>query len=271
MSLLLSLVLLAAPCSTSTDGGTVITCGGAKVLVSLAVGAPFETLPKVVDGMASLYSATERRNAEVVLGKQKHPAIELTLMSSATDKKPMGIARVTAVKERDGVSRVLVCIREPTVPVEQCQPAFEAGLTVKNPTAPEPSLAETPRAWTGAQLKVPADCKQAEPGSIQCKSASLMWGDRPSEGPLNSQKVLAELALRQMPPGSTSAERKCRIGGKPSTCAVLRGTANRSVFTILLGVGLVGDRSTSFQCIALSELKDTVPAPCDQLVAFDRD
>ncbi len=270
MSLLLSLVLAAAPCTTTTDGGTVITCAGAKVLVSLAAGLPFETLPKVVEGMASLYSATEKRNAEVVLGKQKLPAIELTLMNSAADLKPIGIARVTAVKERDGVSRVLVCIREPNIPPEQCQPAFEAGLTVPNPTAPEPSLAEAPRPWSGAQLKVPADCKQAEAGSIQCKSASLMWGDRPSEGPLNSQKVLAELALRQMPPGSTSAERKCRIGGKPSTCSVLRGTANRSVFSILIGVGLVGDRSTSFQCIVLSELKDSVPAPCDQLVVLDQ-
>ena len=72
-----------------------------------------------------------------------------------------------------------------------------------------------------------------------------MWGDRPSEGPLNSQKVLAELALRQMPPGSTSAERKCRIGGKPSTCSVLRGTASRSVFSILIGVvTLPIDRAT---------------------------
>lgn len=271
MSLLLSLVLSAAPpCSTSTDAGTVITCGGAKVLVSLAGGAPRDALPKVVEGMASLYAATEKRDVEVVLGKQKLPAIDLTLMTSATDKKPAGIARVTAVRERDGVSRVLVCIREPGVPPEQCQPGFEAGLTVKDPTAPEPSLGEAPRAWTGAGLKVPADCKQAEPGSIQCKSASLMWGDRPSEGPLNSQKVLAELALRQMPPGSTGAERKCLIGGKPSTCSVLRGTANRAVFSILIGVGLVGERSTSFQCIVLAELKDSVPAPCDQLVALEK-
>lgn len=267
--MLLTLLLLAAPpCTTSTDGGTVITCGGARVLVSLANGAPRDALPKVVEGMSVLYKAVEKHDVELQLGKQKVPAVDLTLLNSATEKKPMGIARVAAVGERDGVSRVLVCIREPNVPPEQCQPGFEAGLTVKDPTAPEPSLGEAPRAWTGAQLKVPADCKQAEPGSIQCKTASVMWGDRPSDGPLNSQKVLAELALRQMPPGSTSVERKCRIGGKPSTCSVLRGVANRSVFTILIGVGLVAERSTSFQCIVLSELKDTVPAPCDQLVSL---
>lgn len=271
MSLLLGLVLFATPpCTTTTDGGTVITCGGAKVLVSLVSGSPRDALPQMVEGMASVYKAVEKRDAEVQLGKQRVPAIELTLLSSATDKNPMGIARVAAVSEPGGGSRVLVCIREPQVPPEHCQPGFEAGLTVKDPTVPEPSLGEAPRAWTGAPLKVPADCKQAEPGSIQCKSASLLWGDRPSEGPLNSAKVLAGLALRKMPAGSTISERRCRIGGKPSSCSVLRGSANRLVITILIGVGLVGERSTSFQCIVLSELKDTVPPPCDQLVGLEK-
>ena len=181
----------------------------------------------------------------------------------------MGIARVAAVPDVGGASRVLVCIREPEVPPEHCQPGFEAGLTVKDPTPPELSLGEARRPWTGAPLKVPAECKQAEPGSIECKAASLLWGDRPADGPLNSDKVLAGIALRKMPPGSTVSERTCRIGGKPSTCTVLRGTANRAIFTILLGVGLVGERSTSFQCIVLAELKDAVPAPCDQLVTLD--
>ena len=272
MSFLLSLIIIAAvpDCTTSTDGGTVINCGGAKVLVSLAPGAPREALPIVVEGMARLYTAVEKRDAEVQLGKQKLPAVDLTLLTSATDKKPIGTARITAVKERETLSRVLVCIREPSVPIEHCQRGFELALTVANPTAPEAMIPDGKAAWTGAPLAVPTGCQLAEPGSIQCKAGSLMWGDRPPDGPLNSQKMLAELALRQMPKGSTRTERACRIDGKPSSCSVLRGLANGSPFTIIIGVGDRQGRSTSFQCIAFAELRDTVPAPCDQLVAFER-
>lgn len=269
MSFLLTLILTAAPaCTTSTDGGTVILCGDAKVLVSLAVGAPKDVLPNVVDGMARLYTAVEKHDAEVQLNKQRLPAIDLTLLTSATDKKPVGTARVTAIQERDGVSRVLICVRDPGVPAEHCQPGFEAALLVSNPTAPDAVLPEGKGQWAGATLTVPAGCKQAEPGSIQCKTASLMWGDRPNDGPLNSQKVLSELALRQLPKGSTSSERACRIGGKASTCSVLRSSANGTTFSIIIGVGDFKGRWTSFQCIALMDLKDVVPMPCDQLVTF---
>lgn len=269
MSLLLSLLLTAAPsCTTSTDGGTVIQCGGARVLVSLAAGTPGEALPGVVAGMSRLYTATEKHDAEVLLGKRRLPAVDLTLFASATEKKPIGNARITAAQERDGIARVLVCVREPGVPVEHCQRGFEAGLTVSNPTAPEPVLPGGQGAWKGAPLSVPPGCQQAEPGSIHCRTASIMWGDRPADGPLNSQKVLADLALRQMLRGATAAERACRIDGKPSTCSVLRGTENGSTFSIIIGVGDFKGRWTSFQCIALAEVKDVVPPPCDQLVAF---
>jgi hypothetical protein len=269
MSLLLNLLLTISPaCSTSTDGGTVINCGGARVLVSLSAGTPKEALPVVVDGMARLYTAVEKHDAVVQVDKQKLPAVDLTLFASATDRRPVGHARITAAPERAGISRVLVCVRDPSVPVEHCQRGFETGLTVSNPTPPEPALPEGQGAWKGATLSVPAGCQQADPGSIQCKAASLMWGDRPADGPLNSQKVLADLALRQMPKGSTAAERPCQIGGKPSTCSVLRGSANGALFSIIIGVGDLKGRWTSFQCIALSDLKDVVPSPCDQLVSF---
>jgi hypothetical protein len=269
MSFLLTLFITAVPaCTTSTDGGTVILCGDAKVLVSLAVGAPKEVLPNVVDGMARLYTAVEKHDAEVQLNKQRLPAIDLTLLTSATDKTPVGTARVTAIQERDGVSRVLICVREPAVPVEHCQPGFEAALRVSNPTAPDAALPDRKGQWAGATLTVPPGCKLAEPGSLQCKTASLMWGDRPSDGPLNSQKVLSELAVRQLPKGSTASERVCRIGGKASTCTVLRSSGNGTTFSIIIGVGDFKGRWTSFQCIALSDLKDVVPAPCEQLVTF---
>ena len=132
---------------------------------------------------------------------------------------------------------------------------------------PEPALPDQGKAaWTGVPLSTPSGCRSAEPGSIECKTGSLMWGDRPADGPLNSQKVLAELALRQLPKGSTRVERPCWIAGKPSTCSVLRSTANGATFSILIGVGDAQGRWTSFQCIALAELKDSVPSPCDQLV-----
>ncbi len=272
MSFLLSLLIVTAVpgCTTSTDGGTVITCGGAKVLVSLAPGTPSEALPIVVEGMARLYTAVEKKNVEVQLGKQRLPAVDLTLLTSATDKKPIGTARLTAAKERENISRVLICIREPSVPVDHCQRGFELALTVANPIAPDAVIPEGKGAWTGATLTVPAGCQLAEPGSLQCKSASLMWGDRPPDGPLNSQKMLAELALRQMPKGSTRTERACRIGGKPSTCVLLAGEARGETFTIIIGVGELQNRSTSFQCIVMGALRDLVPAPCDQLVALEK-
>lgn len=272
MTLLLSLMIFgAAPdCTTSTDGGTVINCGGSKVMVSLARGVPAEALPLVVDGMSRLYSATERKEAEVQLGKQKLRAIDLILFASEKEKKAIGTARITAAPESEGVSRVLVCVTEPGVPLENCQRGFETALVVKNPTAPEPVLPDGKAAWTGIALTVPAGCKLVEPGSLQCKGASIMWGDRPSDGPLNSQKMLAELALRQMPQGSTRTERGCRVDGKPSACSVLRGVANKVPFSIVIGVGDVKSRWTSFQCIVLAELKDVVPPPCDQLVVLQK-
>lgn len=270
MTFLLTLLLAAAPdCTTSTDGGTVITCGGARVLVSLSPGNPAEALPGVAEGMSRIYSAVEKRDAEVQFGKQKHRAIDLTLFASATEKKAIGVARIVAVPEREGLSRVLVCVTEPQVPITDCQRGLESALTVKNPTPPEPVLPEGKSAWTGTPLPTPPGCKSKEPGAIECKTASLMWGDRPPDGPLNSQKVLAEMALKQMPKGSTRVERPCRIDGKPSTCSVLRGTANGAPFTILIGVGDRQGRWTSFQCIAFAELRDAVPSPCDQLVRFE--
>ena len=272
MSFLLSLLIFTAvpDCSTSTDGGTVITCGGARVLVSLAPGTPTEALPIVVEGMARLYTAVEKKNAQVQLGKQSLPAVDLTLLTSATDKKPIGTARITAVKEREALSRVLICIREPSVPIEHCQRGFELAAAVRNPTAPDAVIPEGKDTWTGALLPVPTGCQLVEPGSLQCKGASLMWGDRPPDGPLNSQKMLAELALRQMPKGSASRDRPCRIDGKPSTCALLSGSAQGEPFSIIIGVGEVKSRSTSFQCIVLGALRDTVPPPCDQLVVFEK-
>jgi hypothetical protein len=270
MTLLLSLLLAAAPeCITSTDGGTVINCGGARVLVSLSPGNPVEALPGVVEGMSRIYSAVEKRDTELQLGKQKHRGVDLTLFASATEKKAIGVARIVAVPEREGLSRVLVCVVEPQVPITDCQRGFELALTVKNPTPPEPVLPEGKAAWTGTPLTTPAGCRSREPGSIECKTASLMWGDRPPDGPLNSQKVLAELALKQMPKGSTRIERACTIGGKPSTCSVLRGVANGTPFSIVIGVGDKQGRWTSFQCIAFGELKNSVPPPCDQLVRFE--
>lgn len=272
MPFLLSLLIVtAAPeCITSTDGGTVINCGGAKVLVSLAQGAPAQALPSVVEGMSRLYSAVARRDVEVQLGKQRLRAVDLTLFASEKDKKPIGTARITAVPEREGISRVLVCVMETTVAPELCQRGFETALTVKNPTAPEPVIPDGKKTWTGVALTVPPPCMSSEPGAIECKTASLMWGDRPPDGPLNSQKVLAEMALKQMPPGSTRVERACRIGAKPSTCSVLTGTANKATFNIVIGVGDRQGRWTSFQCIVLGELRDVVPAPCDQLVVFEK-
>ena len=72
-----------------------------------------------------------------------------------------------------------------------------------------------------------------------------------------------------MPKGSTASERACRVGARPSTCSVLRGLANGATFSIIIGVGDYKGRWTSFQCIVLADLRDVVPAPCDQLVAFD--
>jgi hypothetical protein len=271
MAFLLGLILATAPdCSTSTDGGTVITCGGARVLVSIAPGTPAEALPSVVEGMTRLYTAVERRDVEVQLGKQKLKAVELSLFASAKEKTPIGTARITAVAERAALSRVLVCVTDLQVPVENCQRGFELALTVKNPTPPEPTLPEGKSAWTGVALVTPPGCRSTEPGSIECKTGSLMWGDRPSDGPLNSQKMLAELAMRQMPKGSTRLERPCLIDGKASTCSVLSGSANGAPFSIVIGVGDRQGRWTSFQCIALAELRDTVPAPCDQLVRFPK-
>jgi len=273
MSFLLSLMMIIAAvpdCTTSTDGGTVINCGGAKVLVSLAPGTPKEALPLVVEGMARLYTAVEKRDAEVQLGKQRLPAVDLTLLTSATDKKPIGTARITAIKERENFSRVLICIREPSVPIEHCQRGFETGAAVINPTAPDPALPYGKGAWTGAPLTAPTGCQLIDPGTIQCKTGSLMWGDRPPDGPLNSQKMVAELALRQMPRGSTRAERPCRIDGKPSICSVLHGSANGTPITIIIGVGDRQGRPTSFQCIALAELRDVVPTPCDLLFVFEK-
>ncbi|MDP2270069.1 MAG: hypothetical protein Q8K32_04995 [Archangium sp.] len=272
MSFLLSLFILAATpeCTTSTDGGTVINCGGAKVLVSLAQGAPAQALPSVVEGMSRLYTAVEKRDVEVQLGKQRLRAVDLTLFASEKDKKAIGTARITAVLEREGISRVLVCVTETAVAPELCQRGFETAMTVKNPTAPEPVIPDGKKTWTGVALTTPAGCTSNEPGAIECKTASLMWGDRPPDGPLNSQKVLAELALKQMPPGSARVDRVCRIGGKPSTCSVLSGTANKAPFNIIIGVGDRQGRWTSFQCIVLGELRDTVPSPCDQLVSLEK-
>ena len=248
MSFLLSLLIAATPeCTTSTDGGTVINCGGAKVLVSLAQGAPAQALPGVVEGMSRLYSAVEKRDVDVQLGKQRVRAVDLTLFASEKDKKAIGTARITAVPEREGISRVLVCVTETAVALELCQRGFETALTVKNPTAPEPVIPDGKKTWTGVALTTPAGCRSNEPGAIECKTTSLMWGDRPPDGPLNSQKVLAEMALKQMPPGSTRVDRSCRIGGKPSTCSVLTGTANKAPFNIIIGVGERQGRWTSFQ------------------------
>lgn len=272
MSFLISLLIVAAApeCTTSTDGGTVIDCGGAKVLVSLAQGSPSQALPSVVEGMSRLYNAVEKRDVEVQLGKQRLRAVDLTLFASGKEKKAIGTARITAVTEREGISRVLVCVTDTAVATESCQRGFEVALTVKNPTAPEPVIPDGKKAWTGVALATPSGCTSNEPGTIECKTASIMWGDRPPDGPLNSQKVLAEMALKQMPPGSTRIDRACRIGSKPSTCSLLSATANKAAFNIVIGVGERQGRSTSFQCIVLGELRDVVPSPCDQLVVFEK-
>lgn len=267
MVLFFTLLLAAAPdCATSTDAGTVINCGGAKVLVSIAPGTPAQALPGVVQGMERLYTSSEKRDVEVTLGKAKHKGVELTLFASPKEKKVIGTARITAVSERENLSRVLVCVTEPQVPLENCQRGFETALTVQNPQPPEAMLPEGKTAWTGAALTTPAGCRAPEQGAIECKTASLMWGDRPVDGPLNSQQMLAELALRQMPKGSTKTERSCVIDTKGSTCSVLKGSANGAPFNIVIGVGDFKGRWTSFQCIVLGELKDSLPAPCDQLV-----
>ena len=267
MALLLSLILAAAPdCSTSTDGGTVINCGGAKVLVSIAPGTPAQALPGVVQGMERLYTSSEKKDVEVQLGKAKHKGVELTLFASPKEKKVIGTARITAVTERENLSRVLVCVTEPQVPLEDCQRGFETALTVQNPQPPEAVISDAPSTWSGVKLATPPGCKANEPGSIQCKTASLMWGDRPADGPLNSQEMVAEMTLRQMPKGSTRTERACVIDTKGSTCSVIKASANGAPFNIAIGVGDYKGRWTSFQCIVLGELKDALPAPCDQIV-----
>ena len=267
MSLLFTLLLAAAPeCSTSTDASTVITCGGAKVMVSIVPGTPTQALPGVIQGMQRLYTASEQRDVEVQLGKAKYKGVDLTLFASPSDKKVIGTTRITAVTERENLSRVLVCVTEPQIPLESCQRGFETGLTVQNPRAPEPSLPESKGSWSGAALTTPPHCRSAEPGSIECKTASLMWGDRPADGPLNSREMVAEMALRQMPKGSTKTDRACVIDTKGSTCSVLKGSASGAPFNIVIGVGDFKGRWTSFQCIVMGELKDALPAPCDQLV-----
>lgn len=267
MALLLTLLLAAGPdCSTSTDAGTVINCGGAKVLVSIAPGTPAQALPGVVQGMERLYTSSEKKDVEVQLGKAKHKGVELTLFASPKDKKIIGTARITAVTERENLSRVLVCVTEPQVPVENCQRGFEMALTVQNPKPPEAELPESSSTWSGVALATPPGCKSNAPGSIQCKTASMMWGDRPADGPLNSQQMVAEMALRQMPQGTTKIERSCVIDSKGSTCSVLKSSANGAPFNIVIGLAEIKGRWTSFQCIVLGELKDALPAPCDQIV-----
>lgn len=271
MSFFLSLVLAASPaCSTSTDGGTVVSCGDARVLVSIAPGAPAEALPRVVEGMTRLYAATDTKAVQAPVGKASHPATEVTLFASLKDKTALGHALVTALPEKDSkvLSRVLVCTWERGPRPEGCARGFELGATVSNPTPPPPALPGDTRAWTGATLQVPSGCKQVESGAIACKEASLMWGDRPPDGPLNSQRLLAELALKQLPPGTKASERACRVGGKASTCSVLSGAVQGRAFSVLIGIGEVGGRSTSFQCMVDGALGASVPAPCDQVVRW---
>jgi hypothetical protein len=269
MPLLLSLLLAAAPCTASTDGGTVISCGDAQVMVSLAPGAPAEVLPRVAEGMTRLYAATEAKRTEALVGAARHEAIEVTLFASQKDKTPRGHALITALPEKGSkvLARVLVCTWEQGRPLESCARGFRLAVEVSEPQPPPPSLPNAQRAWSGVTLAVPPGCKQVEPGAIGCKDASLMWGDRPPDGPLQSQKLLAELALRQLPAGSKSSERACKVGGKSATCTVLSGSAQGKVFTVVIAIGEVQERPTSLQCMVGGEAK-SVPAPCSQLLSW---
>jgi hypothetical protein len=268
---LVALLFAASPsCTASTDGGTVISCGDARVLVSLAPGAPAEALPRVVDSMTKLYAATETKAVEARIGAKKAPGTEVTLFASQKDKTPRGHALVTAVPEKDSkvLSRVLVCTWETGRPLDTCARGFELGVMVSDPQPPAPELPSEQRAWSGVPINAPAGCKLIEPGTVGCKNASLMWGDRPPDGPLHSQKLLADLALRQMPAGSKATEKPCRVGGNKTTCTVLTGLAQGKPFTVIIAIGEVVGRPTSLQCMVGGEVKDAPPSPCDQLVTW---